>query len=353
VAATIESKGKGKGLMSIQARTRVTIRPFTPEDYPALAAINNAVYTDYPTSAEEIRYSDEHRDPKCHAARFVAEHDGTIVGVGACRHYTDMFHPRKFYLSVEVHPDWQGQGIGSAVYDHVLASLEPFAPLSVSGQIRSDWERSVRFLAARGFTERMRSWESRLDVAAFDPSPYAGVQERLVAGGIVIKTFADLAADPERNRKLYELDRELSADVPSPEPHTPVSYEFFLSRVIEDPDLIPEAYFVALDEATGEYAGMSQLWHSQGSDHLYNGLTAVKRSYRRRGIALALKLRGIAFATAQGRPTIKTWNESNNRAMLAINEALGFVKQPAWLDLVNVLREDDEAATAPAGLGEG
>jgi mycothiol synthase len=339
--------------MSIQARTRVTLRPFTPDDYPALVAINNAVYADYPNTAEEIRYNDEHRDPKCHFARFVAEHDAAVVGFGSCGHYTGMFHPRKFWLSVEVHPGWQGQGIGSALYDHVLGSLDPFVPLSVSGQIRSDWAYSVRFLAARGFTERMRSWESRLDVAAFDDSPYAGVQERLEADGIVIKTFAELAADPERNRKLYELDRELSADVPSPEPYTPVSYEFFVSRVVEDPDLLPEGYFVALDAATGEYAGMSQLWHSQGSADLYNGLTAVKRSYRRRGIALALKLRGIAFARAQGRPTIKTWNESNNRAMLAINEALGFVKQPAWIDLVNVLRKDDEAAIAPDGKGEG
>ena len=46
-------------------------------------------------------------------------------------------------------------------------------------------------------------------------------------------------------------------------------------------------------------------------------------------------------------------NESNNRAMLAINEALGFVKQPAWIDVVKVLREDDEAASAPDGQGAG
>jgi mycothiol synthase len=339
--------------MSLQTRTRVTLRPFTPDDYPALAAVNNAVYPDYPNSVEELRYNDEHRDPKCHFARFVAEHEGVLVGSGACGQYAGMFHPRKFFLGVDVHPDWQGQGIGSALYDHALGSLDPFAPLSVSCQTRSDWAHTLRFLAARGFTERMRSWESRLDVAAFDASPYAGVQERTEATGIVFKTIADLAADPDRDRKLYELDAELSHDVPSPEPHTPISFEFFLHRVLEDPDLIPEAYFVAVDAATGEYAGMSQLWHSQGSADLYNGLTGVKRTYRRRGIALALKLRGIAYARAQGRPTIKTWNESNNRAMLSINEALGFVKQPVWIDFVNLLREDDEVATTPDGKVEG
>jgi GNAT superfamily N-acetyltransferase len=336
--------------MTAATRTQVTIRPFTPEDYPALARVSNAVYTDYPNSVDELRFGDEHRDPKCHFARFMAERAGEVVGLAEVGQSAGMFHPRKFWLGVTVAPEWQGRGIGAALYDHALASLDPFAPLSVRGGTRSDWTRSLRFLEARGFVEQMRAWESRLDVAAFDPSPYAGVEERVAAGGLVITTFAALAADPERDRKLYELDRDLSADVPHPEPHTPISYEFFIDRVLSDPDLIPEAYFVAIDAATGEYAGMSQLWHSQGSDDLYNGLTGVRRAYRRRGLALALKLRGIAYAKAQGRPTIKTWNESNNRAMLSINEALGFVKQPIWIDFVKRLREDD--AQVENGTGD-
>ena len=70
------------------------------------------------------------------------------------------------------------------------------------------------------------------------------------------------------------------------------------SVVLADPDLIPEAYFVALDAATGEYAGMSQLWHSQGSDDLYNGLTGVRRAYRRRGLALAKTRRGCSISSS-------------------------------------------------------
>lgn len=69
-----------------------------------------------------------------------------------------------------------------------------------------------------------------------------------------------------------------------------------------------------------------------------------RRSYRRRG---------IAYARAQGCPTIKTWNESNNHAMLAINEALGFVKQPAWIEFGKTLRDDDGESATPEGDGEG
>ena len=32
-------------------------------------------------------------------------------------------------------------------------------------------------------------------------------------------------------------------------------------------------------------------------------------------------------------PSLKTWNDQRNQPMLAINEALGFAKQPAWIGL--------------------
>jgi mycothiol synthase len=312
--------------MATQTPTRVMIRPFAPEDYAAAVAVSNSVYADYANTVEEWRYSDEHRDPKCYYARYVAERDGAIVAIGECGQSAGMFHPRKFFIGVTVHPDWQGQGIGTSLYDHITTTLEFASPLSFYGNTREAWPQSLHFLTARGYEERMRSWESRFT------------------------TYAELATDPDRDRKLYDLDSALSHDVPSPDPHTPISFEFYADRVLNDPDLLPEGWFVAIDRATGQYVGMSQLWHSQASDDLYNGVTGVLRSHRRRGIALALKLRGIAYAKSLGRPTIKTWNESNNRAMLSINEVLGFVKQPAWIDFVKVLRPDD--VTTPATAGE-
>jgi GNAT superfamily N-acetyltransferase len=67
---------------------------------------------------------------------------------------------------------------------------------------------------------------------------------------------------------------------------------------------------------------------------LRTGLTGVRRAYRRRGLALALKVRSLAFAKEQGYRRVITENESNNRGMLHINEELGFVKNPAWIHYV-------------------
>jgi predicted GNAT superfamily acetyltransferase len=64
---------------------------------------------------------------------------------------------------------------------------------------------------------------------------------------------------------------------------------------------------------------------------IYQHLTAVLRDERGKGIAMALKLRTIEYARTQGLRELRTWNASINRPMLAINEALGFVKQPAWI----------------------
>ena len=49
--------------------------------------------------------------------------------------------------------------------------------------------------------------------------------------------------------------------------------------------------------------------------------------------AFALKLRAAARAKAAGVAVLPTQNHTVNGAMLAINGALGFVRQPAWVRL--------------------
>jgi hypothetical protein len=46
---------------------------------------------------------------------------------------------------------------------------------------------------------------------------------------------------------------------------------------------------------------------------------------------MVLKLATIAYAREQGATEIRTWNDVHNVEMLAINDRLGFVRQPAWL----------------------
>jgi GNAT superfamily N-acetyltransferase len=119
-------------------------------------------------------------------------------------------------------------------------------------------------------------------------------------------------------------------DVPSIDPPTPSPYERFEEDVLRSPYALPEAHFIAIHG--GRYVGESSMG-KEGTDPgvIYQHLTAVLPDERGKGIAMALKLRTVEYATRAGFREIRTWNASINRPMLAINEALGFAKQPAWI----------------------
>jgi len=118
--------------------------------------------------------------------------------------------------------------------------------------------------------------------------------------------------------------------VPGLDPATSSPFERFEQEVLRAPYALPEAYFIAI--RGDRYVGESAL-APEGDDPrvLHQGLTGVLRDDRGRGIAMALKLRTIEYGRAHGFRQIRTMNDSLNEPMLAINEALGFIREPAWI----------------------
>jgi GNAT superfamily N-acetyltransferase len=318
-----------------------TIRPFetTDEDYEGFAAVELAVWPEYRDTVEEWKHKDETRDPKYLFHRFVAEVEGIMVASGIyCDPWWSM-RPGKYFVNMSVHPDYRRRGIGTALYNLFMGELSEYDPATVITSTREDQADALRFLAKRGFRQQMRFPVSHLDVIAFDPAPFDGKVASVEASSIEIRSLAEVAAtDPDWKRKLWDLEWELLQDVPSPEPLTRQTFENFEERELGHPGFNPDALFIALD--AGRWVGTSGLWMAEGDlEKLYTGLTGVVRSHRRRGLATAMKVRGIAFAQAYGARIIETDNEENN-PMYDLNLQLGFKPQPAWLSFEKQLKED-------------
>jgi mycothiol synthase len=314
------------------------IREYQTEDASEACRVFNATYPDHPQSAEELNFRDSHRDPKCFFQRLVSEEDGRMVGFGEHDQFSGVYHPRKFLIDLTVHPDHQGRGFGRTLYDRLLESLRQRDPLSVRLFAREDQPRARRFFEDRGYREDRRTWESWLDPKGFDFAPYAGHIDSVLAQGIEIKTFGELAGDPDRMKKLYDLDWEAMQTMPLWDAPTVYPYDLFVKGILENPNLLPEGFFIAVDQ--GQYVGLSNVWTNQENDDLSTGLTTTAVSHRRRGIALALKLKAVEFARQRGAPALRTFNDSTNRPMLSINERLGFVRQPAWVQMVRKFAEE-------------
>jgi GNAT superfamily N-acetyltransferase len=64
-----------------------------------------------------------------------------------------------------------------------------------------------------------------------------------------------------------------------------------------------------------------------------DGLTVVRRDWRRRGLALALKRAKLAWAARAGIAEITTWTQEGNGGMRAVNERLGYAYRRVTVDV--------------------
>ena len=226
--------------------------------------------------------------------------------------WTDLTAPQAEAHMVVV-PDARGRGVGSALLDELGALARADGKTELEGEIREQDVPSRTFLERRGYRvvggERWVSLDlSGADDAAPDPPP-----------GISIVTRAER---PDLTDALFAVALEGTADIPGFPGAT--TYEHFRSIEIERPTRKPEYFFIALEN--GEPVGYASL-DDLGRD-AHHGLTAVKRAWRRRGIATALKQAQIAAAKRAGFQRLITGSEERNEPMRSLNAKLGYTPEP-------------------------
>jgi mycothiol synthase len=305
------------------------IRPFSTHDYDSIAELSSLVTPEHPVTAQMLSHYDAMREPDLLFSRWVAEENGKLTGVGVYSQYEDIYAPNEVHVNIRVHPAYRNRGIGAALYDAIIEKLRRMSAVdTMKVGLAADQHAGINFAMRRGFIEYARRVESRAALAKFDPAAFPDPDAQMAEQGITLRSMQELETDPDRDRKLYDLKWEIEQDIPYPGEISQPSFESFRDSYLHAPDLLKDGSFVALDG--DQYVGL--VFHISGSPALLIvEVTGTARAYRRRGIAQALKLKSMAWAKQAGFGSLLVNNDLSNAGMLAINDKLGFERQPALI----------------------
>jgi GNAT superfamily N-acetyltransferase len=288
----------------------VEIRPCADEPDEQLSLdICNAVWPYEAVTMDEVRH---YKAAMTAHIDLVAWIDGKPAGSGFAAIMPQ--RPDLPNVLLTVLPEARNQGAGTALYEalstwargHGLDRLE-----AVAGD--EDPE-SLAYAERRGFKEDRREKGVALRLGEIDP-PSVEPPE-----GIEIVTWAQR---PELAPGIYEVALEASPDVPGWEDEIPEPFEDWLVNDMQGSGDKPEATFLALagDEVVA-YAKFSLTEAQPKAAH--HDLTGVKRAWRGRGIARALKATQIRWAKENGYEELRTRNDERNAPIRHLNREFGY-----------------------------
>lgn len=304
------------------------IRPVVPEhDFDRIAQLIATVDPDAPSPEQLLAEARQRPEGTLERQMAALDAGGRIVG------FSNVFRlpwwgAGRYNLWLTVDPACRRQGVGAALFEEALGFAREQGATLLNASVRDDEPAARRFAEVRGFAVNRHLFSSVLDLAAFDPVPFAGVVEAVAASGIRFFTMADVGDTAEARSRLYEVNRACSLDIPGREP-TFATEAQYIQRNCEAPWYRPEAQLLAADG--DRWVGLASLQPLNAPGTIFNRVTGVIAAYRGRKIALALKLLAIEYAREHGYGHIKTNNDSENAPMLAVNRKLGYAPQPGVL----------------------
>jgi GNAT superfamily N-acetyltransferase len=292
-------------------------------DLAALAAITS--WADRAaTTPEDMRRWLEHMPPGRIVCRLVSVDDQNVVN-GYALAVHEVYSPEGyFYVWAGVNEDARGQGYGKALRDALWSFLKQHQATRLVTDAWDDDPRSLAFAEHNGFSIDRHLFKSSLDLTTFDEAPFVGVIDKLVGEGIRFTSLAEEGDDESHRRKYHELDEKVSQDIPGYDFHSMDFTEYCL-RCFHADIYRPGGRLVAADG--DQWIGFATVNTVAANGNAHNEMTGVRREYRGRGIALALKLLAIRFARSIGAQEITTSNDSLNAPMLAVNRKLGYQPQ--------------------------
>ena len=288
----------------------VDVRPCADEREEQLSLdVFNAVWPHDAVTMDEVRHF---KAAMADSIDLVAWIDGQAVGSGFAAIMPQ--RPELPHVLLTVREEARGRGAGTSLYGalsdwargHRLDELE-----TVVSDVDPD---SLGFAERRGFTEDRREKGVALKLAEIElptVEPPAGIE------------IVSWSERPELARGIYEVALEASPDVPGWEDEIAEPFEDWLRNDMQGSGDKPEATFLALagDEVVG-YAKFSLTDAQPKTAH--HDLTGIKRAWRGRGIARALKATQIRWAKEHGYDELHTRNDERNAPIRHLNREFGY-----------------------------
>lgn len=297
----------------------VDISHLDVEGLPRLVAVHNVLRPDDPSTVEG--FVDWRRQAE-DMAWLVASDRGEDVGAGIG---LVGWHSRPGTAIVEAWtlPKERGHGVGRALYGELVHWALERGSIALQTAVAENDAESLAWAGRRGFREIGREGRLLLDLEAIE-SPAIDPPN-----GIAIAPWAERSGI---ERGLYEVFVEASPDIPGTEDEEIPPFEKWLSNDMRGVADRPEAVFVAF--AGDEVVGYAKLSLAPSDVHTaWHDLTGVRRAWRGRGIAGALKRTQIAWAKGQGYRRLVTHNEERNEPIRRLNERYGYRLEPGRIFL--------------------
>jgi ribosomal protein S18 acetylase RimI-like enzyme len=143
--------------------------------------------------------------------------------------------------------------------------------------------------------------------------------------------FVLVSADGVDEERLRALDDALRQDVPGTDGWTWDAAEF-REETFDSPSFDPATYLIAIEQTSGEYAGLVRVWNNPNGPRL--GLIAVLAPYRRRGLARALLARAFGVLAERGKTEVSAEVDDTNVASMSLLEALGARRTGGAIELI-------------------
>jgi GNAT superfamily N-acetyltransferase len=302
------------GHSSAVATGHIDVREVGDDGLTPLVTVLNAAQPRRPTTVSELV---DWRRQAADAVWLLALTEGRAEGAGIGIHG---WHSPQAVARAEVavDPAARGMGIGAAILSTISSWALERGNIELMGSVREDDPGSLAWVEKHGFSEVGRNSLLVLDLTETDdpePAPPAGIE---------IVSWADR---PELAQGTHETALQAYPDVPGEENTVVPAFQQWLSMDMLGGGDRADGVFVAL--AAEEVVGYAKLaFPPARPDAIMHDITAVKRAWRRRGIAGALKRAEIAWAKRSGFRILETYNEERNEPIRRLNERFGYRLAP-------------------------